>query len=151
MIVSIGSDHRGIEQRGWIAQAVQSAGHEVNDCGTHSTESVDYPDIAAQVAKSVSESRADRGILICGTGIGVSMAANKIHGIRAAVCHDMHTVEMSRRHNDANILCMSAEIPQPQMAQMINLWLKTAFDGDRHTRRVAKIAALESCVEPQAD
>ncbi|MCH2182533.1 MAG: ribose 5-phosphate isomerase B [Mariniblastus sp.] len=143
MKISIGSDHRGIEQRARIAAAIESAGHQVDDCGTDSTESCDYPDIAADVARRVAAGQSDRGILICGTGIGVSIAANKIPGIRAAVCHDLHTVEMSRRHNDANVLCMAAEIEEPVMREMVTLWLSTDFDGGRHERRVNKITALE--------
>ena len=143
MKVSIGSDHRGIEQRQLIADAVTDAGDQVDDCGTHSTNACDYPDIAAAVARRVASNQTDRGILICGTGIGVSIAANKIDGIRAAVCHDLHTIEMSRRHNDANILCMAPGINPPKMREMVQLWLKTPFDGDRHQRRVQKIAGLE--------
>ena len=144
MKVSIGSDHRGIDQRALIAAAIESAGHQVDDCGTDSTDSCDYPDIAADVARRVSSGQSDRGILICGTGIGVSIAANKIPGIRAAVCHDLHTVEMSRRHNDSNVLCMAAQIEEPVMREMVAHWLSTGFDGDRHERRVNKITALES-------
>ena len=143
MKVSLGSDHRGIEQRQLIAGVVRDAGHEVDDCGTHTTDSCDYPDIAASVARQVALQQTDRGILICGTGIGVSIAANKINGIRAAVCHDTHTVEMSRRHNDANILCISAMLGEPQMREMVKLWLTTPFDGERHQRRVQKIKELE--------
>ncbi len=143
MKVSIGSDHRGIQQRELIARAIETTGNEVDDCGTHSSESCDYPDIAAKVARHVVADVPQRGILICGTGIGVSIAANKIPGIRAAVCHDLHTVEMSRRHNDANVLCMSAEIEEVKMREMVSLWLATKFDGERHQRRVEKIAALE--------
>ena len=144
MRISIGSDHRGIEQRAFIAETVTTAGQEVDDCGTFTEESCDYPDIARDVAGRVSQGDSDRGILICGTGIGVSIAANKIDGIRAAVCHDQHTCEMSRRHNDANILCMSAELPKDEMRQMIELWLTTPFDGGRHQRRVDKISQLEN-------
>ena len=143
MIVSIGSDHRGLEARANVARSVTAAGHEVDDCGTFSTESVDYPDIAAIVARRVASGETDRGILLCGTGIGVSIAANKIQGIRAALCHDLHTAEMSRRHNDTNVLCLSAEMA-PELAQsIIELWLAMPFDGGRHQRRVDKIAKLE--------
>lgn len=143
MKISIGSDHRGIEQRELIAAAVELTGSEVDDCGTDSSESCDYPDIAAKVARQVAANESQRGILICGTGIGVSIAANKISGIRAAVCHDLHTAEMSRRHNDANILCMAAGIEEPKMREIVALWLSTDFDGGRHQRRIEKIAALE--------
>ena len=143
MIVSIGSDHRGLEARAHVADSVTAAGHQVDDCGTFGTESVDYPDIAATVARRVAQGETDRGIVLCGTGIGVSIAANKVPGIRAALCHDMHTTEMSRRHNDANVLCMSAEMEPDLMRQMIELWLAMPFDGGRHQRRVDKIAELE--------
>jgi len=146
MKVSIGSDHRGIDQRAKIADAIESAGHEVDDRGTDSTEACDYPDVASDVARRVSGRQSERGILICGTGIGVSIAANKIPGIRAAVCHDLHTVEMSRRHNDANVLCMAADIEEPMMRDMVAKWLATSFDGGRHERRVGKITSLENRV-----
>ena len=123
MKVSIGSDHRGIDQRATIADAIESAGHDVDDRGTDSTEACDYPDVAADVARHVSAGQSDRGVLICGTGIGVSIAANKIPGVRAAVCHSLHTVEMSRRHNDANVLCMAAEIEESAMREMVAKWL----------------------------
>lgn len=144
MKIAIGSDHRGTSQRHTIAAAVAAAGHEPIDCGTFSTESVDYPDIAANVARKVAAGQADRGVLLCGTGIGVSIAANKIAGIRAAVCWDLDSVRLSRQHNDANILCLSAERFSPQeYQQMIALWLDTPFEGGRHTQRVAKIGFLD--------
>ncbi|MBX3416778.1 MAG: ribose 5-phosphate isomerase B [Pirellulaceae bacterium] len=145
MRVAIGSDHRGIQQRGWVAHAIEELGGEVIDLGTHSTESYDYPDIAAEVGQQVGEGRVDRGILICGTGIGVSIAANKCPGVRAAVCHDLHTVAMSRRHNDANVLCLPGDaLDQLNAQEMIRLWLSTEFEGGRHQRRIDKITALES-------
>ncbi len=145
MRVAIGSDHRGIKQRGWVAQAIEQLGGEVVDLGTHSLESYDYPDIAAEVGQQVGQGRVDRGILICGTGIGVSIAANKCPGVRAAVCHDMHTIEMSRRHNDANVLCLPGDALDPVQTQaMIRTWLTTEFEGGRHQRRIDKITALES-------
>lgn len=145
MKVAIGSDHRGIKQRGWVAQAIEQLGGEVVDLGTHSTESYDYPDIAAEVGQQVGQGRVDRGILICGTGIGVSIAANKVPGVRAAVCHDMHTIEMSRRHNDANVLCLPGDALDPIQTQaMIRTWLTTEFEGGRHQRRIDKITALEN-------
>lgn len=144
MIVSIGSDHRGIEQRKAIATAVESAGHTVNDIGTHTEESCDYPDISSQVAGSVADGTAERGILICGTGIGVAIAANKIHGVRAATCHDERTAKLSRNHNNANVLCMPADtLDGDQMGKIIAIWLSEDFEGGRHERRVNKINALE--------
>ena len=109
MKVGIGSDHRGLQQRVWAAGAIRNTGAEPVDFGTHSTESVDYPDIAVEVARAVASGTIQRGVLICGTGIGVSIAANKVAGVRAAVCHDLHTAEMSRRHNDANVLCLPGD------------------------------------------
>ena len=115
------------------------------DIGTHASDSVDYPDIVAPAANSVAEGQADRAILICGTGIGVSITANKVNGIRAAVCHDLRTARLSRQHNDANVLCMPADtLSGDQMKEIIELWLAEEFEGGRHQRRVEKISALES-------
>ncbi len=112
--------------------------------GPDSSESVDYPDYAFQVAKAVSEHKVDRGILICGTSIGMCIAANKVHGVRAAPCHDSITAEMSRRHNDANILCLSADLLGEELIdRMIRIWLETEFEGGRHARRVEKIEHFE--------
>lgn len=144
MKIAVGSDHRGTLQRQIIIAAVVAAGHEPIDCGTFSTESVDYPDIAADVARQVSQGQADRGVLLCGTGIGVSIAANKIAGIRAAVCWDLESVRLSRQHNDANVLCLSADrFSQQQYEQMISVWLETPFEGGRHSQRIAKIGFLD--------
>lgn len=144
MKVAIGSDHRGLTQRQIIDQAVAAAGHTPVDCGTFSTESVDYPDIAADVAQKVADGTVDRGILLCGTGIGVSIAANKIDGIRAAVCWDEDSVRLSRQHNDANVLCLSGErFSDEEYHHLINVWLKTPFEGGRHAIRTAKIKGLE--------
>ena len=143
MKISIGSDHRGVEQRKIIATEIEANQCTVNDCGTHSTESVDYPDIAETVAKTVASNESERGILICGTGIGVSIAANKINGIRAAVCHNESTAALSRQHNNANVLCMSAGLPESEMRAIIRTWLSTEFEGGRHERRVNKISILE--------
>ena len=144
MKVIVGSDHRGIEQRMAIVDAIKICGHEAIDHGTHSTDSVDYPDIVAPVARSVASAQSDRGILICGTGIGVSIAANKIHGGRAAVCHDERTAKLSRQHNNANVLCMPADtLSGEQMGEIIKIWLSEEFEGGRHERRVNKIHDLE--------
>ena len=113
--------------------------------GTTSRDSVDYPDFAFQVAQAVSEGRAERGILICGTGIGMCIAANKVRNVRAAPCHDAITAEMSRRHNDANILCLSADLLGDEVIdRMVRIWLETEFEGGRHARRVDKITRFES-------
>ncbi len=147
MIVSLGSDHRGIDSRRTVAEVVQQTGATVDDCGAFSEESVDYPDFAAVVAGKVSRGESDRGVLLCGTGIGMSIAANKFPGVRAALCHDHHTAEMSRRHNDANVLCLSAELPAETIRDIVKTWMETPFEGGRHQRRVDKIAKLD-CPTP---
>ena len=144
MKVSIGSDHRGVEQRKIIASAIESAGHDVDDCGTYSTESCDYPDIAQTVATKVSGGESEMGVLICGTGIGMSMAANKIHGIRAAVCCDLDKARLSRQHNNANVLCLAGSgFDAAEYSELVTEWLSTEFEGGRHARRVDKIAEIE--------
>jgi ribose 5-phosphate isomerase B len=144
MRVAIGSDHRGYDVKRRLATLLQRLGHEVSDYGPQSADSVDYPDFAFQVAKAVSERRADRGILVCGTGIGMCIAANKVRGVRAAPCHDSITAEMSRRHNDANVLCLSADLLGEELIdRMVRIWLETEFEGGRHARRVEKIQRIE--------
>jgi len=151
MRIAIGSDHRGVAARQRLSGLLQRLGNEVIDCGSHGDEAVDYPDIAADVARRVSAGTVDRGILLCCTGVGMAIAANKLPGVRAATCHDEVTAEMSRRHNDLNVLCLSAEMIGPEVQdKMIKTWLATPFEGGRHARRVAKIAALETAC-PQGD
>src|SRR5262249_38764746 len=143
--IAIGSDHRGFEAKRRVVALVQELGHEVLDVGTQSGDSVDYPDFAFEAAKAVSESRVDRGILICATGIGMGISANKVRGVRAAPCHDTVTAEMSRRHNDANILCLSADLLSEELiGRMVRIWLTTEFEGGRHARRVEKITRFET-------
>jgi ribose 5-phosphate isomerase B len=145
MKIAIGSDHRGFEVKRRIVSLLPRLGHEVIDLGPASSDSVDYPDFAFQVAQAVSEKRVDRGILICGTGIGMCIAANKVPGVRAAPCHDSITAEMSRRHNDANILCLSADLLGGELVdRMVRIWLETEFEAGRHARRVEKITRFES-------
>ena len=144
MKIAIGNDHRGTEVKQKLIELLGGLGHQVLDEGTKSTESVDYPDIARRVAELVSRGEADRGILICGTGIGMAIAANKIPGVRAAPCHDDLTAEMSRRHNDLNVLCLSADMLGERLIdRMVEIWLSTDFEGGRHARRVQKITELE--------
>jgi ribose 5-phosphate isomerase B len=144
MRISIGSDHRGYHVKGKLGELLKQWGHEVSDEGTHDSQSVDYPDVAAAVSRKVSRQEVDRGILICGTGIGMSIAANKFAGVRAAPCHDEVTAEMSRRHNDTNVLCLSADLlGERRIDRMVELWLRTEFEGGRHARRVERIAELE--------
>jgi ribose 5-phosphate isomerase B len=145
MRIAIGSDHRGFDVRRRIASVLQALGHEVLDVGPDGRESVDYPDYALPVALAVSVGRADRGILVDGTGIGMCIAANKVRGVRAAPCHDSITAEMSRRHNDANVLCISADLLGGELIErMVRTWLETPFEGGRHARRVEKIMRFEA-------
>jgi ribose 5-phosphate isomerase B len=144
MRIAVGSDHRGVELRAKLIEYLEQLGQEVVDAGTHGTESVDYPDIAAAVARKVANHEVDRGILVCGTGVGMCITANKIPGVRAAPCHDDVTAELSRRHNDLNVLCLSGDLIGEKLAdRLVEIWLKTPFEGGRHARRNQKIAALE--------
>ncbi len=144
MKIAIGSDHRGYDAKHRLLPLLQQLGHEVVDVGPESHDSVDYPDYAFEVARAVGDGRVERGILICGTGIGMCIAANKVPGVRAAPCHDSITAEMSRRHNDANVLCLSADLLGDDLiARMVRIWLQTEFEAGRHARRVEKIARYE--------
>ncbi len=146
--IAVGSDHRGFSVRAKLIELLERLGHEVDDVGTFSSDAVDYPDIAALVAGKISRREVDRGILICGTGLGMCIAANKFAGVRAAPCHDDLTAEMSRRHNDANILCLSADLLGERILdRMIETWLTAPFDGGRHARRIQKITDLEHKLE----
>jgi len=157
MRIAIGSDHRGYSIRPKIVNLLKNMGHEVVDVGTFNQSPVDYPDVAEAVARKVSSGEVERGILFCGTGLGMCIAANKIPGIRAVPCHDDLTAEMSRRHNDANILCLSADLLGERLiTRIVEVWLNTPFEGGRHARRVEKIAAIEKelkeqccCTEPE--
>ncbi|MGF1579984.1 MAG: ribose 5-phosphate isomerase B [Gemmataceae bacterium] len=144
MKIAIGSDHRGFEIKQQIISLIHSMGHEPHDMGAHDDASVDYPDFAFRVAHAVSEKETERGILICGTGIGMCIAANKVAGVRAAPCHDQVTAEMSRRHNDSNVMCLSADLLGDDLVlRMVSLWLQTEFESGRHARRVEKIIQYE--------
>lgn len=144
MRIAIGSDHRGFQVKGKIIELLKRLNHEAIDVGTHGTESVDYPDFAQLVAAKVSTGEVERGILICGSGIGMAIVANKFPGVRAAPCHDDLTAEMSRRHNDLNLLCLSADmLGEKLIDRMVEIWLNTPFEGGRHARRVEKISQLE--------
>lgn len=137
MKIAIGCDHGGIDLKKVVLPLLEELGHEVSDQGTHSTDSVDYPQFAASVCNMVSEETCDRGILICGTGIGMSMAANRNNTIRAALCHDIYTARMSREHNNANILCLGARVIGPGLAEeVVRAWLATDFSEGRHLRRI---------------
>ncbi|MCI8335657.1 MAG: ribose 5-phosphate isomerase B [Peptococcaceae bacterium] len=144
MKIVLGSDHAGFSLKETIKEHLSSQGLDVIDCGTDSEESVDYPDFAEKVGRTICDGICEKGILVCGTGIGISIAANKLPGIRAAVCHDVFTAQASREHNDANILAMGARVLSPSLAlEMVDTWLATPFSGGRHQRRIDKISALE--------
>lgn len=139
-MIVIASDHAGVELKAQIVALVEKTGHEIRDLGPQDTNSVDYPDYAHAVANAVTANEADRGILICGTGIGMSMSANRHPGVRAALCHDAYTAEMARRHNDANVLCLGARVTGDGVAeQAVRVFLGTDFEGGRHRRRIGLI------------
>jgi len=142
--VAIGSDHAGFALKGHLVAELERLGHEVLDLGTHDTASVDYPPICAAVGRTVADGKADRGIVLGGSGQGEQIAANKVHGVRAALCNDLYTARMSREHNDANVLSMGGRIVADGLAsEILELWLATPFEGGRHGRRVAQIADIE--------
>ena len=142
--IAIASDHRGLKIKNRLIQSLQASGYQLLDQGTDSDQPVDYPDYARIVAEKVSKGEAERGILICGTGIGMSIAANKFEGVRAASCYDEVMVELSRRHNDVNILCLPGDlIGDRSVDDLVKMWLKTEFDGGRHLQRIEKITELE--------
>ncbi|SFL87726.1 ribose 5-phosphate isomerase B [Paenibacillus sp. 1_12] len=145
MKIVIGSDHAGVQLKDGIIKLVQSLGHEVTDVGCHSTESVDYSDYAIEVCNKVAAGTADRGILLCGTGIGMTIAANKISGIRCALVHDLFSAQMTRQHNDSNVLAMGERIVGPGLAEsIVKVWLETEFsNGERHVNRIHKVMELE--------
>ena len=145
MRIAIGNDHAGVELKNELADFLREIGHEVANFGVNAEESMDYPDIAAPVARAVAAGEFERGILICGTGIGISLAANKIDGIRAAVCTDCYMARMSRQDNDANVLCLGGRVLGLGSAlDVVQTFLSSEFLGGRHARRVAKITALEA-------
>ena len=142
--ISIGTDHAGFEYKSRVKSFIEEAGCRVIDRGCHSSESVDYPDIAALVARDVGEGRADGGVLLCGTGLGMSISANKIRGVRAALVHDHFTARMAAWHNRANVLCAGARIYSVEyINSLIKIWMETSFE-ERHQRRLDKITSLES-------
>jgi len=144
MKIVLGSDHRGYQSKERLKQFLTDQGHDVVDCGTTSETSADYPDYAIPACLMVAGKKADRGILMCGSGIGMTMTANKVAGIRAALCHDELTAEMSRRHNDANVLCLAADLLGDELIRrMVEVWLAAPFDAGRHARRVQKMMSAE--------
>ncbi len=143
MRIAIGCDHRGFPMKGLVIKVVTELGHTHKDFGCETVEPVDYPDIAVRVAEAVARGDFDRGILICGTGIGMCIAANKVKGIRAATCHNAFSTRRARQHNDANICCLGAEEGKAQIPAIIETFLTTDFEGGRHQRRLDKIRAIE--------
>ncbi len=143
MRLVFGSDHAGLELKRLLAEQAREAGHEVTDLGIHEAKSTDYPDWAKLVAEAVRDGRADRGVLVCGTGQGMAMAANKVPGVRAAVCSDVFSAKMAMAHNDARVLCLGQRVVGAGLAgEILGAWLGATFEGGRHANRVAKI---ESC------
>lgn len=150
MKVGFGSDHRGFKTKKSILSLLSRLGHECVDFGSHSEDPVDYPDIAYAVSIAVSRKEIDRAILVCSTGIGMCIAANKVKGIRATFCMDTFSAEMSRHHNHSNILCLSADLSKEKnMHKIIEVWLNTKIDGGRHKRRVNKITEIEEGRDPR--
>ena len=146
MRITIGSDHGAFELKEFVKTVLEDLKIEVNDVGTFEKNSVDYPDIAEKVCEEVINGKSERGIVLCGTGIGISIAANKIKGIRCALCNDVYSAKKSREHNDANVLAMGGRILGFGIAEeIVRIWFSTDFDGDsRHKRRVNKISAIEN-------
>jgi ribose 5-phosphate isomerase B len=143
--LALGADHAGYLLKNELAKKLVAAGHQVNDLGTHGAASVDYPDFAAAVGRAVAAGEAELGIVVCGSGIGVAIAANKVNGIRAATCNDLYTARLSRAHNDANVLALGARILGQGLAEeIVDIFLSTPFEGGRHCGRVDKIGRLES-------
>ncbi len=144
MRVAIGGDHAGYPLKAHLVATLRDLGHDVDDRGTDGIEPVDYPPICAEVGRAVASGAADRGIVLGGSGQGEQIAANKVRGVRAALCNDLYTARMSRAHNDANVLAIGGRIVAPAMAdEIVAVWLDTPFDGGRHQRRVEQIAAIE--------
>ena len=142
--IAIGSDHAGFRLKDQLAEHLREEGHEVEDLGTHSEESVDYPDFGAAVARAVVAGKADYGVCVCGTGIGIGIAANKVKGARAAVVHDTTSARMARMHNNANVVCVGARLTGPQAAtDAVDAFLEAEFEGGRHQRRIDEISELE--------
>lgn len=150
MKVVVGSDHRGAKIRRHILTWLESKNHVPVDAGVEEVEPADYPDIAFRVTNLITKNEVERGILVCGTGLGMSIAANKVPGIRAAAVHDDITAELSRSHNDSNIICLSADLlNEKHIDQILDIWLKTKFEGGRHARRLDKIREMEQKIQSQ--
>jgi ribose 5-phosphate isomerase B len=143
MRIAVGSDHAGFELKAAVLRELRARGAKVSDCGTLSPASCDYPDFAAKVATAVASGAADRGVLICGTGQGMCMTANRFPGVRAALVYDEPSARITRQHNDANVICLGGRVlAEPEAVRLLGLWLETPFEGDRHLRRVRKIDSV---------
>lgn len=150
MKVAVANDHRGVEAKDQIKAIITELGHECVDFGSDGSVPVDYPDVAYLAATAVSKKQADMAILVCGTGIGMCIAANKVKNILAALCYDELNAKISRQHNDANVLCLSGDLLGSQvLRKIVEVWLKTGFSGGRHQRRVEKIRAIENGLDPK--
>jgi RpiB/LacA/LacB family sugar-phosphate isomerase len=144
MKIALGADHRGYKVKDKIIKHLESKGYETEDFGTNSEESVDYTDYAIKVGESVARNKSDRGILVCWTGIGMCIAANKVKGVRAASCLNKEAAQLTKQHNDSNVLCISAKFtPEDQLLEIVDTWIETEFEGGRHLRRVKKITDYE--------
>lgn len=145
MKIVIGCDHGGFEHKNAIVEHLKSKGHDVVDCGIYENKSVDYPDIAVKVCEQITSGNCERGILVCGTGIGMSLAANKVNGIRAAACSEHFSAKYTRLHNDSNIICLGGRVIGIGTAlELVDLFIETEFEGGRHQTRVGKIMSLEN-------
>jgi ribose 5-phosphate isomerase B len=144
MKIAVACDHRGYAAKKRLAGALEAMGHQVEDFGAHNEQSSDYPDAGYEAAKAVRDGRCERGILFCGSGVGMCITANKVRGIRGALCHDEMTAELARHHNDSNVLCISADlVGEALIRRIVEVWLAASFDGGRHARRVDKIRQIE--------
>ena len=144
-MIAIGSDHGGFELKNHVLRHLENSGYDVKDYGVFNEESVDYPDCAKPVCEAIQSGEAECGILVCGTGIGISIAANKYKGIRAALCGDVYSAKMAKEHNNANIICMGGRVIGRELAFMItDIWLNSEFQGGRHSGRIEKIHAPEN-------
>lgn len=151
MRIAIAGDHRGYGAKEKVALLLNEQGHDVIDMGTNSSRSCDYTDMAWGASKAVADGGVDRAILLCGSGIGMSISANKISGVRAALCNDELTAQMSRRHNDSNVLCLAADLlGEELMRRIVEVWLETEFEAGRHMRRIQKIAMIEQGIDPNS-
>lgn len=145
--IAVGSDHAGYSLKQRLAAELRTLGHEVLDLGAHDADRVDYPDFGAAVGRAVAGAEADLGVCVCGSGIGIAMAANKVPGVRAAPVHDATSARLARQHNDANVLCLGERLLDPDVAsEAVRAWLDAEFEGGRHIGRVAKLAELDGSV-----